>query len=209
MDTDKYNVFIHTEDLQKLCWICCQFLGKGSYYKEKHQENIKDIFLINIKIDNPSIHPDKICQKCYCVMSSAIKWKSTITTAVFKNWTEHNVQQCHICDRIRFLQKGVLGTQKFAKEKSKRQTKGRIKGLPLVKKFLWFTCSANKINNISCSNITRSQEWGIKSPYFSQHMQNLFKKNQFWNMNTNFVLTLWWLHWERKIKWSLDALPVK
>ena len=69
-------------------------------------------------------------------MSSAIKWKSTITTAVFKNWTEHNVQLCHICDRIRLLQKGVLGTQKFAKEKSKRQTKGRIKGLPLVQKFL-------------------------------------------------------------------------
>ena len=47
------SVLLHTEDLQELCRICCQFLGKGSYCKEKHQENIEHIFLINIKNDNP------------------------------------------------------------------------------------------------------------------------------------------------------------
>ena len=86
------SVLLHTEDLQKLCRICCQFLGKGSYCKEKHQENIEHIFLINIKNDNPSLHPDKICQKCYCIMTAAIKRKSIITTAALKNWTEHSVQ---------------------------------------------------------------------------------------------------------------------
>ena len=91
------SVLLHTEDLQKFCRICYQFFGKGSYCKEKHQENIEHIFLINTKNDNPSLHPDKICQKCYCVMSAAIKRKSTITTAAFKNWTEHSVQYCHIC----------------------------------------------------------------------------------------------------------------
>ena len=122
------SVLLHTEDLQKLCRICCQFLGKGSYCKEKHQENIEHIFLINTKNDNPSLHPDKICQKCYCVMSAAIKRKSTITTAAFKNWTEHSVQHCHICDRIQLFQKGVLGTRKFgSKKKSNSRPKAETK----------------------------------------------------------------------------------
>ena len=40
------SVLRHTEDLQKLCRICCQFLGKGSYCKEKHHENIKHFLSI-------------------------------------------------------------------------------------------------------------------------------------------------------------------
>ena len=111
------SVLRHAEDLQELCRICCQFLGKGSYCKEKHQENIEHIFLINTKNDNPSLHPDKICQKCYCVMSAAIKRKSTITTTAFKNWTKHSVQLCHICDRIQLFQNGVLGTRNFGSKK--------------------------------------------------------------------------------------------
>ena len=57
-------------------------------------------------------------------MSTAIKKKSTITTAAFKNWTEHSFHQCHNCDRIRLLQKGVLGTRKFG---SKNKSTGRQK----------------------------------------------------------------------------------
>ena len=90
------SVLLHTEDLQKLCRICCQFLGKGSYYKEKHQEIIEHIFLIHIKNDNPPLHPHKICHKCYCVMSAAIKRKSTITTTAFKNWTEQCLALPHL-----------------------------------------------------------------------------------------------------------------
>ena len=67
----------------------------------------------------------KFAKKCYCIMSTAIKSKSAITTSAFKKWTG-------------LLQKGVLGTRKFgSKKKSKgRQTSGRIKRLLLVTKFL-------------------------------------------------------------------------
>ena len=58
------------------------------------------------------------------VMSAAIKRKSTITRAAFKNWTEHSVQHCHICDRIQLFQTGILGTRKFG---SKKKSKGRPK----------------------------------------------------------------------------------
>ena len=57
-------------------------------------------------------------------MSVAIKRKSTITTAAFKNWTERSVQHCHICDRIQLFQTGILGTRKFG---SKKISKGRPK----------------------------------------------------------------------------------
>ena len=118
------SVLLHTEDLQKLCRTCCQFLGKDSYCKEKQRENIEHIFLINTKNNNPSLHPDKICQNFYCVTSAAIKRKSTITTAGFKNWTEHSVQHCHICDRIQLFQKEVLVTQKVgSKRKAKADSK--------------------------------------------------------------------------------------
>ena len=94
------SVLRNTGDLQKLFRICWQFLGKGSFCKEKHQENIEHILLINTKNNNPSLHPGKNCQKCHCVLSATIKRKSTLTTAAFKNWTEHSVQHCHICEGI-------------------------------------------------------------------------------------------------------------
>ena len=94
------SVLLDTRDHQKLFWICCQFLGKRSFCKEKHQENIEHIVLINTKNNNLSLHPRKNCQKCHCVMSATIKRKSTLTTSAFKNWTEHSVQHCHICEGI-------------------------------------------------------------------------------------------------------------
>ena len=61
-------------------------------------------------------------------MFAAIKRKSTIITAAFENWTEHSVQQCRICDRIRLFQKWVLGTRKFgSKKKSKCRPKAETK----------------------------------------------------------------------------------
>ena len=171
------SVLLHTEDLQKLCRICCQFLGKGSYCKEKHQENIEHIFLINTKNDNPSLHPDKICQKCYCVMSAAIKRKSTITTAAFKNWTEHCSALPHLWQNSTFPKRGTWNPKIWLQEKKQQQTKGRNKGLLMVTKFLWFPCSTNKINNTSYSDIKKSQQWRFKSPCFSLHMWNLLRNN--------------------------------
>ena len=161
------SVLLHTEDLQKLCQICWQFLGKGSYCTEKHQENIEHIFLINIKNDNPSLHLDKTCQKCYCIMTAAIKKMSKITTPAFKNlWQNSN-----------FPKRGTWKPKIWLQEKKQRQTKGRNKRLLLVTKFLLFTCSTNKINNTRYTDITRSQQWRFKSRSFSLHMRNLLKNN--------------------------------
>ena len=102
-------VLLHTEDLQKLCRICFQFPGKGSYCKEKHQE-------CRWSIQKTTIPP-------YTQTKSARNAKFR-NTAAFKNWTEYSVRQCHICDRIRLFQKGVIGTQKFG---SKKKRKGRPK----------------------------------------------------------------------------------
>ena len=111
-------------------------------------------------------------------MSAAIKRKSTITTGAFKNWTEHSVQHCHICDRIQLFQKGVLGTQKFgSKKKKQRQTKGRNKGLLLVTNFLWFPCSANKINNTNYSDITNNEDLNPHvSVYICEICSEIMKK---------------------------------
>ena len=51
--------------------------------------------------------------KSFGNISNASKKRSTITTVAFKVWTERNVEQCHICDRIRLLQKRILETQKI------------------------------------------------------------------------------------------------
>ena len=125
------SVLLHTEDLQNLCQICRQFLAKGSYCKEKHQVKIEHIFLINTKNNNPSLQPDKFWEKYCSVMSAAIKRKSTITKAAFRNWTEDSVQYCHICEWIRLFQKGVLGTRKFG---SKIKSKGRPKAETIEEK---------------------------------------------------------------------------
>ena len=110
------SVLLHTEDLQKLCRICCQFLGKGSYCKEK-QENIEHIFLINIKNDNPSLHPDKICQKCYCIMTAAIKRKSTITTAASKIGLNTVFSNTTFVTEFDFSKKGYLELENLVPRK--------------------------------------------------------------------------------------------
>ena len=118
------SLLLHTEDLKNCVKSAASFLERVVIAKKSIRKALNMCFLSIKKNDNPSLHPDKICQKCYCVMSAAIKRKSTITTAAFKNWTEHSVQHCHICDRIQLFQKGVLGTKKFG---SKIKSNGRRK----------------------------------------------------------------------------------
>ena len=93
------------------------FLGRVVIAKKKNQENIEDIFLIKTKNDNLSLHPGKIYNKCYCVMTTAMRKKSTITTAAFKIWTEHSVQHCHICGRIQLPQRGSWNPKIWVQEK--------------------------------------------------------------------------------------------
>ena len=110
------SVLLHILDLQNLCRICCQFFRKCSYCIEK-QESIGHIFLINVKNDNGSLHPDKICQKCYCVISTTIKSKSTITAA-FENWTELSFQQCYTSTFI--TKSSTWNTKIWIQEKKQR-----------------------------------------------------------------------------------------
>ena len=49
--------WFHTEDIDKLCRICCQFLGKENYNMENHKHKIEKIYFINTNSDNPLIHP--------------------------------------------------------------------------------------------------------------------------------------------------------
>ena len=46
------------------------------------------MFLINTRNSNPSLHPDKTCHECYCVIFTVIKKKSSVITAIFENQTE-------------------------------------------------------------------------------------------------------------------------
>ena len=142
------SVLLHILDPQNLCRICCQFFRKCSYCIEK-QESTGHIFLINVKNDNGSLHPDKICQKCYCVISTTIKSKSTITAA-FENWTELSFQQCYTST---FITKSSTWNTKIwlQEKKAKVETKNWSQSF-------FDSCSANKINNSSCSKITRSQQ---------------------------------------------------
>ena len=108
------SILLHTGDLQKLCRTCCWFLGKVVIAK-KHQENVEHIFLINTKMGIPSLHPDKICQKCYCVMAAAIKRKSTIRTYCLvnpryvtnhRNITKHKIlKSCWMISRLLYPEK--------------------------------------------------------------------------------------------------------
>ena len=52
----------HTEDYDKLCRICCQFLGEENYNKENHKHKIEKIYFININIGDPQIHPKNLSQ---------------------------------------------------------------------------------------------------------------------------------------------------
>ena len=143
------SVLLDAGDLQKLFRIWCQFLGKGSFCKEKHQENIEHIVSINTKNNNPSLHPRKNCQKCHCVMSATIKRKST-----WRNLT--------------FSKRGSWKPKIWLQEKNQRHTHPRQKER---------TPADHKVSLTHLFYKTRSQQWRFKCPCFSLDMQNLLKNN--------------------------------
>ena len=65
----------HTEDIDKFCQTCCQFLGKENYNKENHKHKIEKLYFININSDNPQIHPKKVCKNVtlQCLLPSKEK----------------------------------------------------------------------------------------------------------------------------------------
>ena len=60
-------------------------------------------------------------------MSSAIKWKSTITTAVFKNWTEHMFSNATFVTEFDFYKKGYLEHENLQRKKVKGRPKAELK----------------------------------------------------------------------------------
>ena len=62
------------------------------------------------------LHPEYMCQKCYLLMTSSMKRKTTIKLTPFNEWDPHSTN-CQICNKMKLLQKGIIGTQKLKTQK--------------------------------------------------------------------------------------------
>ena len=81
------------------------------------------IFYININIDDNALHPEYLCQKCYLLMTSSMKWKTTIKLTPFSEWDPHSTN-CQVYNKAKLLQNGITETQKL---ESKNIPLGRTK----------------------------------------------------------------------------------
>ena len=91
-------------------------VGKKKYEVKKHTDSIENRFYININIDNNALDPKYMCQKCYLLMTSSMKRKTTIKLTPFNEWDPHSTN-CEICNKVKLLQKGIIGTQKLKTQK--------------------------------------------------------------------------------------------
>ena len=107
---------IKTKKKTELCRICCNIIGKKKYDVKKYTDSIENYFCININIDNNALHPKYMCQKCYLLMNSSMKRKTTIKLTPFNEWDPHSTN-CQICNKVKLLQKGIIGTQKLKTQK--------------------------------------------------------------------------------------------
>ena len=91
-------------------------VGKKKYEVKKYTDSIENRFYININIDNNALHPKYMCQKCYLLMTSSMKRKTTIKLTPLKECYPHSTN-CQICNKVKLLQKGIIGTQKLKTQK--------------------------------------------------------------------------------------------
>ena len=110
----------HTENLMKLCRLCCKLLKKKHYLAQKYKDQIEKVFFINITHDEAHIHPPGMCHKCYLLMRTSLDRESTNGLEVFKAWTPHDDIDCTICKIAKTLRSGVIGLQTFKKTKENR-----------------------------------------------------------------------------------------
>ena len=85
----------------------------------EHRELILETLFIDIKDDNPQIHPNKCCHKCYCTLKNSSNRKSKPSINLFA-WTEHN-DTCITCSKkggeLKFIKKGrSLKTDTWTRE---------------------------------------------------------------------------------------------
>ena len=85
-------------------------VGKNKYEVKKYTDSIENHFYININIDNNALRPEYMCQKCYLLMTSSMKRKTTMKLTPFNEWDPHSTN-CHICNKVKLLQKLMIGTQ--------------------------------------------------------------------------------------------------
>ena len=166
-NTDNNNV-THDEDVETVCRICCNLLGKETYCKEKYHIKILNIFLIDIKNDIPHIHPNKICHKCYSTMSISFARQSTTSISPYKNWTQHTVC-CELCERIKLLKKGIIGIHKLnfkRKTKKSGRPKNQTKDSLLSQQFF------NSLEaQIKCSSFPSQLKFSdINNPKINPHV---------------------------------------
>ena len=81
---------VKTKKKTELCRICCNMVGKKKYDVKKYTDSIENHFYININIDNNALHPEYSCQKCYLLMNSSMKRKTTIKLTPFNEWGPHS-----------------------------------------------------------------------------------------------------------------------
>ena len=97
--------------------------GKKKYKAKKYTDSIENHFYININIDDNALYPVYLCQKCYLLMTSSKKRKTTIKLTLFSEWDPYIIS-CQICNKVKLLQKGIIETQKL---KSQQLPLGRTK----------------------------------------------------------------------------------
>lgn len=117
----------HNIYLTKLCRICQEHTGKvlrNALSVTKFSERIEKAFRIDLKGDIPTVHPRKICLKCYSLMKN-VETKNTTPILNVKSWFPHNPSDCDTCK---------LGS---IKSRGGKKTKSKSVGRPPKDGSMW------------------------------------------------------------------------
>ena len=74
-----------------------------------------EVFFVKLT-DIESVHPKRICHKCYCTNNNVNKRKKTTSLTLFSDWQLHN-SNCVTCQMAEKLQKVATDTQSILKMK--------------------------------------------------------------------------------------------
>ena len=149
---------VHCPNLDKLCHICGNLLGKKALGKEKYTTQLHSVFFINITKDLQCIHPRKICMKCYLLMNRASKRNSTISLKTYENWCQHDEHSCQTCVKVTEISKGTLGKIKNISINDRR-------GRPSISKLFW---SQEDLDMLSAKCPPDNLPIDIETSYFKE-----------------------------------------
>ena len=110
---------VHAENLQRICRICFEFLGKDKYVLHNLKNRLANAFFINFNNELPLVHPSHICHKCYCTLCN-IEKKSTTSTLAPHSWKAHSEGDCELCNKVATLKKGGRRPKRAGKAKGGR-----------------------------------------------------------------------------------------